>query len=60
MPMDKIFTSYLTYMDISVEAIDLLEDAFFSDIDYYSLLNRLPLIDFEPSTAIVEKLLQQI
>jgi hypothetical protein len=60
MPMDKIFTSYLTYMDISVESIDLLEDAFFSDIDYCSLLNRLPLHSYEPSIAIVEKLLQRI
>ena len=60
MPMEKNFTRFLSYSDISVIGTDILEDAFCSDIDYRAIRELLLRVEYEPSPVIVKKLLEKI
>jgi len=60
MPMDNNSTLFLSFTDITVNEIDLFEDAFFSDAEYSTLTCMVSRVSIEPPPDLVARIIARV
>jgi len=60
MPMDKNSTLFLSFTDITVDKIDILEDAFLSDIDYGVISKMIREMVIEPPPGVIDRIIDLV
>jgi len=60
MPMDKNSTLFLSFTDITVDKIDILEDAFLSDIDYGVISKMIREMVIEPPPEVIDRIIDLV
>jgi len=59
-PMGYISTPFISYSEIRVEDIDIIEDAFGLDSEFYDVISILELIKSAPRKSLTAKLISRI
>lgn len=59
-PMGFNSTQFISYRDIKVQDLDLIEDAWGFSHEYRDVINLLRLIKIEPGRSLTTKLLEKI
>lgn len=60
MPMDNNSTRFLSFDEIIVDEIDIVEDAFFSDLTYGIIGELVKEISIEPPPGVIDRLIRQV
>ena len=59
-PMDLISTPFITFSNIKVENIDLIEDAWGLNSEFYDVIDMLDLIKAEPERCLTRNLMKKL
>ena len=60
MPMGLNCTRFISYLEINVEGIDLVEDAWGLNSDFYDVIEFLGLMKAVPGKSLTKKLIEEI